>query len=102
MKLITKGAIAGALMLLMVPAAAMAGSCYPYAGYERGGEIRYEQRDIHNDWRDVARDRYHLHRDWAEGRYGAARAQEADIRHDMADIRGDQYALRRDYRGYPY
>ena len=100
MKLIAKGTIAGALMLLMVPAAAMAGSCYPYRGYDRGREARYERRDIHNDWRDVARDRYRLRHDLAEGRYRAARAQQADIRHDMADIRGDQFALRRDYRGY--
>ncbi len=98
MKLITKGTIAGALMLLMVPAAAMAGPCYPYSGRE----IRYEQRDLHNDWRDVARDRYNLHRDWAEGRYGAARAQQADIRRDMGDIRGDQFALRHDYGWYRY
>ncbi len=79
MKLITKGTIAGALVLLMVPAAAIAGPCYPYSGRE----IRYEQRDIHNDRRDMALDRYNLHRDLVEGRYSAARAQEADIRHEM-------------------
>ncbi len=100
MKLITKGTIAGALMLLMVPAAAMAGSCYQYGGYQHGRVARFERRDVHNDWRDVARDRYRLRQDLAQGRYRAARAQQADIRHDIADIRGDQFALRRDYRGY--
>jgi hypothetical protein len=100
MKLITKGTIAGALMLLMVPAAAMAGPCYPYGGYARDRAIGYERRDIRNDWRDVSRDRYNLNRDLAEGRYGAARAQEADIRRDMADIHSDQFALRRDYGWY--
>jgi hypothetical protein len=104
MKLTTKGAIAGGLMLLMVPAAAMAqGPCYSYRRYAPGArEMRYDRRDIHNEWRDVARDRYQLRQDVAEGRYRAARAQECDIRRDMANIRGDQVALRRDYRGYPY
>jgi hypothetical protein len=103
MKLVTKGTIVGALMMLAVPATAMAGPCYPYRHYDRAGcNLSYRRRDLRNDWRDVSRDRYNLHRDLAEGRYGAARAQEADIRHEMADIRGDQFALRRESRGYPY
>ena len=102
MKLITKGTIAGALMLLMVPAAAMAGPAILTATRSRrmnqlpsdaiSATIGAMSRAI--DTTCIAT--------WPKAAMAPRRAQEADIRHDLADIRGDQFALRHEYRGYPY
>jgi hypothetical protein len=105
MKLITKGMIAGALMMLMVPAAAMANDgCY--RGYGRTGweqrDFGRDRRDLRNDERDVARDRYRLNQDLADGNWRAARAQRADINGDLRDIHRDRIDLHRDYQGFDY
>ena len=85
MKLFTKSLIAGALMMLMLPAGAMAydgcgygyrpGYVYRDRGFERQ-QLRYEQADL-------ARDRYRLNQDLAYGNWRSARAQRADMNRDL-------------------
>lgn len=90
-KLFTKSLIAGALMMLMVPAAAMAqGPCYD--GYRH---MAWQQRDL-------ARDRFQLRRDMAYGNWPAARAERADIRHDEWNLNRERVAQYRDYQRFGY
>jgi hypothetical protein len=105
MKLFAKSLIAGALIMLTVPAAAMA---YDGCGYGyRPGAYSYRDigRDRHNlryEERDIARDRYRLNQDLAYGNWRAARAQQADINRDINNIRRDRFDLNRDYQRFGY
>jgi len=90
-KLITRGLIAGALMMLMVPTAAMAhDGCYR--------EYR------HAGWRerDLAHDRYELQRDLAYGNWRAARAERADIQRDEWNLHRDRFEQYPYYQRYGY
>jgi hypothetical protein len=96
MKLLSKGLIAGVLLMLIAPVAAQAQPCYFHRAYYPG--VRHydrflDRRDLRHDWRDVARDRFQVRRDLAYGNSYAARAQHADIARDLADIRIDRYDL---------
>jgi hypothetical protein len=106
MKLISKGLIAGALLILMAPMAAQAQDCYFHRAYYPGVRHydRYlDRRDLRHDWHDVARDRFQLRRDIATGNWWGARAQRADIARDMADIHLDRYDRYHGLPpGYPY
>jgi len=104
MKTFTRSLIAGALMMLMIPAAAMA---YDGCGY--GYRPGYVQRDInrdraqlHYDREDIARDRYQLHQDLAYGNWRVARAERADINRDYNQMQGRRMDLGRDYQRFGY
>ena len=99
MKTLGKILMAGALMLLTMPAAAMAyDGCYRgyYGGYRPGG---YSYHDFRYRQDDLARDRYRLHRDLEFGDWRAARAQRADMYHDYNQMRRDRFNMN---YGYPY
>jgi hypothetical protein len=101
MKSFGKILLAGALMLLTMPAAAMAyDGCYGgfhggyYGGYRPGA---YAYRDMRYRQYDVARDRYRLHRDLELGDWRAARAQRADMYHDYNQMRRDRFDMNYGY-----
>jgi hypothetical protein len=105
MKLFAKTLIAGALMMLTVPAAAMAyeGCCCghrPDAYSYR--DIGRDRRNLRYEERDVARDRYRLNQDLAYGNWRAARAQRADINHDLNNMQRDRFDLNHDYQHFGY
>jgi hypothetical protein len=90
-KLFSRGLIAGASMLLMVPAAAMAHEgCHEW--------------HRHASWRerDIARDRYQLQRDLAYGNWRAARAERADIERDEWNLHRDRFVQYPYYQRYGY
>src|ERR1700693_6101196 len=104
MKVFTKSLIAGALMMLMVPADAMA-----YDGCGWGYRPGYVYRDIGRDRHrlryaeaDIARDRYPLNQDLAYGNWRAAQAQRADINRDLNNMRWDRIDLAHDCQRFGY
>ncbi len=105
MKLFAKTLIAGALMMITLPAAAMAydGCC---CGHQPGaysyGAARYDRRNLRYEEHDFARDRYRLNQDLAYGNWRAARAQRADINRDINNIQQDRFDLNRDYQRFGY
>jgi hypothetical protein len=104
MKLFTKTLIAGALMMFVVPATAMAYDGCGW-GYRPGYVYRDMSRDRHQlryEQADLARDRYRLDRDLAYGNWWAARARRADINRDLNRMQWQRMDLSRDYQSFGY
>lgn len=105
MKQFTKTLLAGALMMLVVPASAMA---YDGCGWGyRPGAYTYrdfgrEQNRLRYERRDLARDRYRMQQELAYGNWRAARAQQADINRDVNQMRWQRYYLAHDYQRFGY
>ena len=104
MKAFTKTLIAGAMILLMAPAAMAYDGCR--WGYRPSGYVYNDMaRDRHRIWReenDIARDRYRLNQELAYGNWRAARAQQADINRDLYRLHENRRDLAHDYYRYGY
>src|SRR5215469_3230219 len=91
-----------ALLMLAVPMTAQAqvwNNRHVYGNCWRNRDIVMDRRNLHGEWRDIARDRFALHQDIANGNWAAARAERADIAQDYMNVRRQRWDLNHDYYG---